>query len=387
MPVTWPNAMSEKSDLAEGKLTWPPRWLRLSFALPLLVLNLFVLRQLLLPLAPFPALFLTAALIAFLLDIPSRWLQGRGMPRALSLGLVLGITLGGLVLAALWLVPRLIEQLAELVNAIPGWLVQAQELLNQLQDLAAERGWPTDFSTLTDDLLARSSRLARSFSQQLLSLLTATLGLTVNTAIVLVLAVFMLLGGESISAGLARWIPHDWRSLVVTSLNRTFRGYFAGQVLLALILSSLQIGVFTVLQIPYGVVFALLIGFTTLVPYASALTILLVSTVLAVEDPRTGLEVLAAAISVGQVVDQLISPRLMGSIVGLQPAWLLFSLPLGARAGSLLGLGELLGLLLAVPVASVLKTLLDALYLKIATNGEEDQIPMASNLSIETLNN
>lgn len=379
--------MNKQSDLAGAKQSWPPRWLRLSFALPLLVLNLFVLRQLLLPLAPFPALFLTAALIAFLLDIPSRWLQGRGMPRALSLGLVLGLTLGGLVLAALWLVPRLIEQLAELVNAIPGWLVQAQELLNQLQDLAAERGWPTDFSTLTDDLLARSSRLARSFSQQLLSLLTATLGLTVNTAIVLVLAVFMLLGGESISAGLARWIPHDWRSLVVTSLNRTFRGYFAGQVLLALILSSLQIGVFTVLQIPYGVVFALLIGFTTLVPYASALTILLVSTVLAVEDPRTGLEVLAAAISVGQVVDQLISPRLMGSIVGLQPAWLLFSLPLGARAGSLLGLGELLGLLLAVPVASVLKTLLDALYLKIATNGEEDQIPMASNLSIETLNN
>lgn len=379
--------MNKQSDLAGAKQSWPPRWLRLSFALPLLVLNLFVLRQLLLPLAPFPALFLTAALIAFLLDIPSRWLQGRGMPRALSLGLVLGLTLGGLVLAALWLVPRLIEQLAELVNAIPGWLVQAQELLNQLQDLAAERGWPTDFSTLTDDLLARSSRLARSFSQQLLSLLSATLGLTVNTVIVLVLAVFLLLGGESISAGLARWIPHDWRSLVVTSLNRTFRGYFAGQVLLALILSSLQIGVFTVLQIPYGVVFALLIGFTTLVPYASALTILLVSTVLAVEDPRTGLEVLAAAISVGQVVDQLISPRLMGSIVGLQPAWLLFSLPLGARAGSLLGLGELLGLLLAVPVASVLKTLLDALYLKIATNGEEDQIPMASNLSIETLNN
>lgn len=379
--------MNKQSDLAGAKQSWPPRWLRLSFALPLLVLNLFVLRQLLLPLAPFPALFLTAALIAFLLDIPSRWLQGRGMPRALSLGLVLGLTLGGLVLAALWLVPRLIEQLAELVNAIPGWLVQAQELLNQLQNLAAERGWPTDFSTLTDDLLARSSRLARSFSQQLLSLLSATLGLTVNTVIVLVLAVFLLLGGESISAGLARWIPHDWRSLVVTSLNRTFRGYFAGQVLLALILSSLQIGVFTVLQIPYGVVFALLIGFTTLVPYASALTILLVSTVLAVEDPRTGLEVLAAAISVGQVVDQLISPRLMGSIVGLQPAWLLFSLPLGARAGSLLGLGELLGLLLAVPVASVLKTLLDALYLKIATNGEEDQIPMASNLSIETLNN
>jgi predicted PurR-regulated permease PerM len=51
----------------------------------------------------------------------------------------------------------------------------------------------------------------------------------------------------------------------------------------------------------------------------------------------------------------------MGKIVGLQPAWLLVSLPIGARIGSLLGLGDLLGLLLAVPVASCLKTFLDEL--------------------------
>jgi predicted PurR-regulated permease PerM len=63
---------------------------------------------------------------------------------------------------------------------------------------------------------------------------------------------------------------------------------------------------------------------------------------------------------VGQVVDQVIQPRLMGSIVGLQPAWLLVSLPVGARIGSLMGFGDLLGLLLAVPVASCIKTFFDA---------------------------
>jgi predicted PurR-regulated permease PerM len=178
--------------------------------------------------------------------------------------------------------------------------------------------------------------------------------------IVLVLAVFLLLGGEGISAGLAQWLPPKVRELVVSTLNRTFRGYFAGQVVLALILSAAQIVVFTLLGIPYGVLFAVAIGFTTLVPYASALTIVVVSLLLALDDPRTGLEVLAAAISVGQVVDQVIQPRLMGRIVGLQPAWLLISLPVGARLGSLLGLGDLLGLLLAVPVASCAKTFLDA---------------------------
>ncbi|MEX1323751.1 MAG: AI-2E family transporter, partial [Synechococcaceae cyanobacterium] len=125
-------------------------------------------------------------------------------------------------------------------------------------------------------------------------------------------------------------------------------------------LSSLQILVFTVLAIPYGVLFAVLIGFTTLIPFASSLTIVLVSGLLALNDPRTGLEVLLAAIVVGQVVDQVIQPRLMGRIVGLQPAWLLICLPLGARLGSLLGFGDLLGLLLAVPVASCGKTFLDA---------------------------
>ena len=65
-----------------------PAWMRWGLALPLLTLNLFVLRQLLVPLAPFPGLFLTAALIAFLLNIPSRWLRERGLPGWLAITLV-----------------------------------------------------------------------------------------------------------------------------------------------------------------------------------------------------------------------------------------------------------------------------------------------------------
>ena len=337
-----------------------PLWLRLSLALPLLALNLWVLRQLLLPLAPFPALFLGAALIAFLLDLPTRWLAARRLPRPLAVLLVLGVGLSLLVLAALWLVPRLIEQLGELINALPSWLVEGERWLDRLEGWAAAHGLPTQLSDLSSTLLARASQLANQLSQRLLGLLGVTLSLTVNTVIVVVLAVFLLLGGERIVAGLARWLPDGLRALVLSTLGRTFRGYFAGQVLLALILSGLQIVVFTLLGIPYGVLFAVAIGFTTLVPYASALTIVLVSLLLALEDPRTGLEVLAAAISVGQVVDQVIQPRLMGSIVGLRPAWLLVCLPIGARVGTLMGLGELLGLLLAVPVASCLKTFFDA---------------------------
>ncbi|MFM9103728.1 MAG: AI-2E family transporter, partial [Cyanobium sp.] len=259
----------------------------------------------LLPLAPFPALFLTAALIAFLLDIPCRWLVQRRLPRPLALLLVLGVGLGAVVLAVLWLLPRLVEQLDELITALPGWLAEGETLLGRLQEWAVSKGLPSDFGDLSSELITRTSKIATQLSQRLLGLLGATLGLTVNVVIVLVLSVFLLLGGERIAAGLAAWLPLGVRGLVTSTLYRTFRGYFGGQVLLALILSVLQMLVFTLLGIPYGVLFAVAIGFTTLIPYASALTIVLVSLLLALQEPRQGLEVLAAAITVGQVVAYL----------------------------------------------------------------------------------
>jgi predicted PurR-regulated permease PerM len=212
------------------RLVLPP-WLKAGLALPLLVLNLWVLRQLLLPLAPFPALFVAAALIAFLLDIPSLWLRQRGTPPWLATVLVLGVSLGLLASAAIWVVPRLIEQLGELVAALPGWLAQGELWLDRLEGWADQQGIPTDFGNVSSDLITRISKLASQLSQRLLGLLGATVGVTVNTVIVLVLAVFLLLGGERISAGLALWLPPGVRDLVASTLNRTFRGYFAGQVL------------------------------------------------------------------------------------------------------------------------------------------------------------
>ena len=337
-----------------------PAWLRLGLLLPLLGLNAFVLKRLLVQFAPFPGLFLTAALMAFLLDLPCRWLSQRGLPRGWAIVSVVVATLGLLAWAAVALVPLLIEQLSQLISASPTLLTAAEQWIDRGQLWAVDHGLPADFADLSSDLVSQFSRLATQLSQRLLGLLGATVGTTINVVIVLVLAVFLLLGADPIIEGLARWLPDRWRALVQSTLERTFRGYFAGQVVLALILSGGQLLVFTALKIPYGVLFAVLIGFTTLVPYASAVSIVVVSAVLAVQDPRTGLELLAAAIVVGQIVDQVIQPRLMGSIVGLQPAWLLIALPIGARVGALYGVGDLLGLLLAVPVASCIKTLADA---------------------------
>jgi predicted PurR-regulated permease PerM len=65
--------------------------------------------------------------------------------------------------------------------------------------------------------------------------------------------------------------------------------------------------------------------------------------------------VLITAIVIGQINDIVISPRLMGETIGLNPIWLIAALFLGGK------IGGVLGLVIAVPVASVIKSTADRL--------------------------
>ena len=55
----------------------------------------------------------------------------------------------------------------------------------------------------------------------------------------------------------------------------------------------------------------------------------------------------------GQINDNVIAPRLMGGMIGLNPVWIILSLFIGGKVAGILGL------LIAVPIASVLKSTID----------------------------
>ena len=88
---------------------------------------------------------------------------------------------------------------------------------------------------------------------------------------------------------------------------------------------------------------------TTLIPYASAFTIILVSLLLALQNLGLGVKILLVAIIVGQINDNVVAPRLTGGMTGLNPVWLIVVLLIGGK------LAGILGLLIAVPLASVIK--------------------------------
>jgi predicted PurR-regulated permease PerM len=330
-------------------------WLRLGLIFPLIFLNGWLLSLLINYLEPLVSIMITASLLAFLFDFPILFLQKRGIPRKLAIVLVLLLGLLIIGLLALTLVPLIVQQLSDLVNILPQWIETGSEHLQTLQQWAIAQKLSVDLGDIVTQTAEKVSNALRTLTSQLLNVLLTTISSILNILLILVLTVFLVLTGENIWRGIFSWLPSPWNIKLRESVRQTFETYFATQAILAGILSIAQTIIFFLLDVPYAVLFGVTIGATTLVPYASALTIAIISLLVALQNFELGIKVLVAAIVVGQINDNLVAPRLMGGMTGLNPVWIILSLFIGGK------IGGILGLLIAVPIASVIKSTADTL--------------------------
>ncbi|ACK66531.1 protein of unknown function UPF0118 [Rippkaea orientalis PCC 8801] len=330
-----------------------PHWLRLSIIFPLVFLNTWLLFVLIDYLEPLGTILTTASLLAFLLDLPIAALEKWGIKRGWAITLVLLLALIILSLIALFLIPLIVEQLRELLSTLPQWIESGNQQINALKEWAITENYPFDLASIITQFAEKLSLILKSLGNQFLSLIGGTLGTIFNSLLVLVLTVFLVLTGNSITQGIFSWIPRPWNTRIQESLRKTFESYFATQAILAGILSIAQTIVFLFLQVPYAVLFGVTIGVTTLIPYASAITIIIVSVLLIFQNFQLGITALFLTIIVGQINDNVISPRLMGDMTGLNPVWIVVALFIGGKFAGVLGL------IIAVPLASVIKTTVD----------------------------
>jgi predicted PurR-regulated permease PerM len=71
-----------------------------------------------------------------------------------------------------------------------------------------------------------------------------------------------------------------------------------------------------------------------------------------VHDHRAGFALVLAFV-LGQIVDNVVVPRVMGNLVGLNPLWLLFTVFLGAKVAGIPGI------LVSIPIASTVSAIAD----------------------------
>jgi predicted PurR-regulated permease PerM len=330
-----------------------PRWLRLSLLFPLFFLNGFLLTQLIDYLQPFVSFLITAAILAFLLEMLIQLLVRQGMKRGWAIGTVFLLAFLLIISLGLILFPIMVEQLTQLLDNLPQWFESTNENVKNLTKLPFLRRFNLDSTGLVSETLKRVAAALESLGGQAINLLQILVSSALNGLIVFILTIFLLVGGETFWEGLFSWIPQPWRDRLPTYLSKTFRDYFFSRALLAGISTIVRAVIFLLLGVPYSLLFAVVIGVASLIPFVAGLVILGATFLLCLNDPALAFRFFLASVIIDNLTDNVVAPRLMGNLIGLNPVWIIISLFIGAK------LAGVLGLLLAVPLASVIKHIID----------------------------
>lgn len=330
-----------------------PKWLTRGLVLPLLVLNGWLLLLVFEYFQSLITIFATATLLSFILDYPVRFLEQRRLPRAIAILIVL---LSGILLLSIigvTIIPILIEQLNELLEKLPSWVASGSEQAKVFEVWADERNFPINVSSLVANSLGRISYQFQQLSGQILGSLFSVVGSLLDLLLTIVLTFYLLLHGAELWQDLFQIVPEETRLRIRESLKRTFNNYFVGQLTVASVMWLSITVTFFIIQVPFGFLFGLFVGIMALFPFGAALSISLVSFLMALKSIWLGLRVLAIAFVIEQIVESVIAPRLLGEFTGLNPVLVLVSLLAGAQ------LGGFLGLILAVPTTSFIKALFE----------------------------
>ena len=339
-------------------LTPQSRLLAIALAAPLTVLNAWAFSTIF---GYFQSLFvilLVASLLAFLLNYPVNWLQNRGVRRgqaALSVSLV---TLLILLTLGVTLLPLAFAQAQQLVARLPEWLDSGQRQLVMLNERVDNMGLPISLDGLIVQLNDRLKQELQSIAGQTLNL---AVNLTVFTVVrildvllTVILTFYLLQHSQEIWVSLVEWLPTSLQKPFSKTLRLSFQNYFIGQIITATCMAVGLISMFLLLKVPFGLLFGLIIGLMALVPFGGSVGIAIVTLLVALRDITLALQVLAVALVVQQIVENLLAPRVLGKVTGLNPFWVFISILTGARVGGLLGV------IVAVPTAVVIKEALVA---------------------------
>ncbi len=328
-------------------------------ATPLLVLNVWAAAIIFGYFRSILVTVLIAALLAFLLSYPMARLEKLGLKRGLSATLVLMLALLGFSALAITVLPFVIDQGQQLVVRLPDWFDSGKTQLMMLDGQMAEWGWPINLDGLITQTSDRLKREIQSIAGEALNL---TINIAVFTAnklldvvLTIVLTFYLLQHGEEVWGGVVGLLPGRLQQPFSETLRQSFRNYFLGQFIVASCFGTALTIIFGLLDVPFGSLFGLTVGLLALVPFGGTVGVIIVTLLVALRDIKIAIPMLIAAIIVQQLVENGIAPRVLGSVTGLNPFWVFVAILSGARVGGLLGV------IVAVPAAVIIKEALVAL--------------------------
>ena len=291
-----------------------------------------------------------AMFVAMALNPAVEAFERRGMTRLWAASLVFVLALLTLIGIGFLVIPPLVTQVSEFVDAVPDFI----------DDLTAGRGplgWLQDEYQLVDRIRAAIEEQGAGgvlgLGAGVLDIVRSVVTAVVGAITIIFLTYFMLLEGPRTIQGVLGVLPEGVRpryERVGRDIYRAISGYVTGNLLISLLAGVLSTIVFFAVGSEFAIALGLLVAILDLVPLAGAtLAAIIASTVVFIEtDWIRCVVVIVFFVAYQQFENHVVQPLVYGRTVQLSPLVVLCAVLVGAQ------LAGILGALLAIPVAGSL---------------------------------
>lgn len=326
--------------------------------------------------------FILGACIAFILNIPMTILEKKlflktrkknkkhptknqiKKSRVLSLALSFVLVLGMIALVILVVIPELINIVNMFIEKIPQIYEQVQNVIKTIIDrypVINEQiaNISFDFTNLDESVMKTFQSIVGNVLLSSFEIIMGVVNGTVNLVVATIFAIYVLLQKENLSNQIKKilfaYLPEERATKIIEVAkisNEAFNNFITGQFTEALILGTLCCMGMLILQIPYAFTIGIIIAFTALIPVVGAFIGAGIAVILILPTSiiKAGIFIIFLII-LQQIEANIIYPRVVGNSVGLPGVWVLVAITIGS------GVMGILGILISVPVASILYTL------------------------------
>ncbi|MBT7145303.1 MAG: AI-2E family transporter, partial [Rhodospirillales bacterium] len=287
--------------------------------------------------------FVAGMAVAYFLDPVADWMESKGLSRLLATVI---ITLSFFLIVALGLAmlfPLLQGQIIAIADRVPDLVALVQSMAEQARAYAE--------SVLPADAMQRAGDAASDYSGTLMGWLKAAatrvwsggMALFQLVSMILIMPIvsfYMLLEWDRIVARMDHLLPRGQAPVIreqLSLIDQTISAFVRGQASVCLVLATFYAIALTMVGLETGLLIGLGAGLISFIPYVGAMTGISIGVGVALVqfDGISPVLSVAAIFIVGQVCESyLLTPKLVGSKVGLHDLWIIFALMAG---GTLFG--------------------------------------------------
>lgn len=321
-------------------------FLRLILILGIIVF-LFLIRDVI-------AIILFSVVLASGVDPAAKWFQKYKVPRVLAVIIVYLIAFIILGLMFYLVIPPIFNELSDLAGILPSYLEKPFQISTVHQFLP-------ELPESISQLLLGFAENARVFVEKLASgFFQATaiiFGGALSFVLIIVISFYLSVQERGIEKFLRVIVPLPQEDYIIDLWQRTSNkigAWLKGQLLLGVLVGIFVFLGLTILRIKYAITFALLAAVFEIIPIFGPILSAIPAVGMAfLQSPSLALVVAIFYFIIQQFENHLIYPLVVRKVVGIPPILVILALVIGGE------LGGFFGILLSVPVATLLIEILN----------------------------